>query len=80
MANTMTIAMHSMLISDMSPKQYFQFSRHNVSDNIIWQKKGTRVISRINLLTNEILATYYFTKKDKGYCVTITAIDDATIS
>lgn len=55
------------LVSEMKPGQLFSFSRSAINDNIIWQKKGTKTISRINKETKEILATYYFTKDDFGF-------------
>ena len=57
------------LVSDMSPGQLFQFYRFETNSSICWQKKGTKTISRINRETKEIIATYYFTKVDYGYCI-----------
>ena len=58
-----------MMVSEMKSGQLFTFSKQSLNDSIIWQKKGTRAISRINKETGEILATYYFTKEDFGYCI-----------
>ena len=57
------------LVSEMSPGQKFQFSPSETNSSICWQKKGTKTISRINRETKEIIATYYFTKTDYGYCI-----------
>ena len=65
----MEISSKKMLVSDMSPGQLFQSSRFETNSSICWQKKGTRTVSRINRETKEILATYYFTKVDFGYCI-----------
>ena len=65
----MEISSKKILVSEMSPGQLFQFSRFETNSSICWQKKGTRTISRINRETKEILATYYITKVDYGYCV-----------
>ena len=56
-------------ISTMKPGQKFQFSRFVTDTSIIWQKKGTRTISRIDTNTKKIIDTYYFTKYDFGYCL-----------
>ena len=58
-----------MMVSEMKSGQLFAFSKQSLNDSVIWQKKGTRTISRINRDTGEILATYYFTKDDFGYCI-----------
>ena len=58
-----------MMVSEMKPGQLFAFSKQSLNDSTIWQKKGTRTISRINKETGEILATYYFTKEDFGYFI-----------
>lgn len=58
-----------MMVSEMKSGQLFTFSKQSLNDSIIWQKKGARTISRINKNTSEILATYYFTKDDFGYCI-----------
>lgn len=58
-----------MLVSEMKPGQLFAFSKDSLAHSVIWQKKGTRTISRINKNTKEILATYYFTKDDFGYYI-----------
>lgn len=58
-----------MMVSEMKSGQLFAFSKQSLNDSAIWQKKGTRTISRINKDTGEILATYYFTKDDFGYCI-----------
>lgn len=55
-----------MLVKDMKVGQLFTFSRH-YKDITVWQKKGTRTISRINRDTKEVLATYYFKQDDFGY-------------
>ena len=65
----MEISSKKILVSEMAPGQLFQFSRSETNSSICWQKKGTRTISRINKETKEILATYYFTKVDFGYCI-----------
>lgn len=65
----MTITNFSTKIVDMKHGQLFQFSRHITDSSIVWQKKSNRTISRINANTKEILATYYFTKEDHGYCL-----------
>ena len=57
------------LVSEMLPGQKFQFSRFVTEDTVYWQKRGTRTIARINKNTREILAIFYFTKKDFGYCI-----------
>ena len=56
-------------VSEMKPGQIFSFSRQSLNDSIVWQKKGTRTVSRINQNTGAVLATYYFTKEDFGYFI-----------
>lgn len=57
------------LISEMKMGQLFAFSRQALNGPVIWQKKSTKTISRINEETKEIIATYYFTKDDFGFCL-----------
>ena len=56
-------------VSDMKTGQVFAFSRQSLDAEEVWQKKGTRTISRIKKSTGEVIATYYFTKEDFGYYV-----------
>ena len=65
----MGISSKKTLVSEMAPGQLFQFYRFETNSSICWQKKGTKTISRINRETKEIIATYYFTRTDYGYCV-----------
>ena len=55
-----------MLVKDMKVGQLFTFSRH-YKDITVWQKKGTKTISRINKDTKEVLGTYYFIQNELGY-------------